>query len=151
MNNSISLKAKIQNDMKEAMRAHDKSRLAVIRFLLAAIKQREIDERITLNDTQIITVIEKQIKQRRDSIAQYEAANRTELAEKEKFELGVLQTYMPEPLSEDDLDKLIKTTITEMQATSMRDMGKVMGSLKTKIEGRADMGLVGAKIKQLLQ
>lgn len=151
MNNSISLKAKIQNDMKEAMRARDKSRLAVIRFLLAAIKQREIDERITLNDAQIITVIEKQIKQRRDSIAQYEAANRTELAEKEKFELGILQTYMPEPLSEDDLDKLIQTTITETQATSMRDMSKVMGNLKTKIEGRADMGLVSAKIKQLLQ
>lgn len=151
MDNSSALKERIQNDMKDAMRSHDKEKLAVIRFLLAAIKQREIDEKIILDDAQVITVIEKQIKQRRDSVEQYKSAGRDELVKKESFEIEILQVYMPESLSETELDELIQAAITETNAATMRDMGKVMGLLKAKIAGRADMSLVSTKIKKLLQ
>lgn len=151
MNESIKLKNQIQNDMKDAMRARDKQKLEVIRFLLAAIKQREIDERIVLDDTQVVAAIEKQIKQFKDALTQYKAAGRDDLVQKEAFALEILQTYMPEQLSDQELEDIIKKMITETKATSIRDMGKVMGALKAKIQGQADMGKVSAKVKELLQ
>ena len=151
MNDSVKLKNRIQNDMKDAMRARDKQKLEVIRFLLAAIKQREIDERIVLDDAQVIAVIEKQIKQLKDALTQYKAAGRDDLAQKEAFALEILQMYMPEQLSDQKLEDIIKKIIAETGATSIRDMGKVMGALKAKIQGRADMGKVSGKVKELLQ
>lgn len=150
MINSSNLKNRIQDDMKTAMRAREQQRLDVIRFLLAAIKQREIDEKITLNDTQILSVIEKQIKQLKDAITQYKEAGRDELVQKESFALELLQTYMPAQLSDVELETIIKTTITETGATSIREMGKVMSALKIKIQGQADMSKVSAKVKKLL-
>ena len=150
MSNAPNLKNRIQDDMKAAMRAREQQRLDVIRFLLAAIKQREIDEKITLDDTQVVTVIEKQIKQLKDSITQYKQAGRDELAQKESFALELLKTYMPTQLSDAELENIIKTAITETNATSIRDMGKVMGILKAKIQGQADMGKVSSKVKELL-
>jgi uncharacterized protein YqeY len=151
MSDLANLKNRIQNDMKDAMRARDKQKLEVIRFLLAAIKQREIDERITLDDTQVTAVIEKQIKQLKDAITQYKAACRDDLVQKETFALNTLQEYMPEQLSDQELENIIKKIIAETKASSIRDMGKVMGALKAKIAGRADMGKVSAKVKELLQ
>lgn len=151
MSNPSNLKNRIQDDMKAAMRAREQQRLDAIRFLLAAIKQREIDDRIALDDAQILTVIEKQIKQLKDAITQYKEAGRDELAQKEAFALELLQTYMPTQLSNGELETIIKTTITETGATSIRDMGKVMGALKTKIQGQADMGKVSSKVKELLE
>jgi len=151
MSNVSTLKNRIQDEMKAAMRARNQQRLDVIRFLLAAIKQREIDEKIVLNNAQVTAVIEKQKKQLKDAINQFKEAGRDELVAKESFALKLLQTYMPEPLTDTELEALIKTIITETGASSIRDMGKVMGSLKTKIQGRADMSKVIAKVKQLLQ
>ncbi|WP_127478372.1 GatB/YqeY domain-containing protein [Sulfurivermis fontis] len=142
-----SLKQRIDADMKEAMRAKDKERLGTIRLILAAIKQREVDERITLDDTQVLTVLEKMVKQRRDSISQFEAAGRTDLAGKEKAELDLIQTYMPAQLSEAEIDAIIEQTIAATGATSAKDMGKVMGPLKAQLQGRADMGAVSARLK----
>jgi len=150
MNNSSSLKKRIQDDMKSAMRAREQQRLDVIRFLLAAIKQREIDEKIILNDIQVITVIEKQIKQLKDAIAQYMNAGRDKLVAKESFALELLQTYMPKQLTDTELEAVIQTAMTETGATSLRDMGKVMEILKIKIQGQADMKKVSAKVKKLL-
>ncbi|MGD9108756.1 MAG: GatB/YqeY domain-containing protein [Gammaproteobacteria bacterium] len=150
MSNPSNLKNRIQDDMKAAMRAREQQRLDVIRFLLAAIKQREIDEKITLDDTQILSVIEKQIKQLKDAITQYKEAGRNELVQKESFALELLQTYMPAQLSDAELEIIIKTTITETGAASIRDMGKVMGVLKAKIQGQADMGKVSSLVKKLL-
>ena len=144
------LKQRIQDDMKAAMKGGDKPRLGVIRLLLAAIKQREVDERIELNDEQILAVLDKMVKQRRDSITQYEQAGRTELAEQEAFEIGVLQDYLPEALSEGEITTMIQEAIQATGAESMKDMGKVMGQLKSKMQGRADMGAVSAMIKQQL-
>lgn len=144
------LKQRIQDDMKSAMKGGDKARLGVIRLLLAAIKQREVDERIELGDEQILAVLDKMVKQRRDSISQYEQAGRAELAEQEAFEISVLQDYLPAALSEAEIDALIGEAIQATGAESLRDMGKVMGQLKPKMQGRADMGAVSALIKQRL-
>jgi len=144
------LRLSIPDDMKAAMKSGDKRKLGVIRLLLAAIKQREVDERIELDDTQILAVLDKMVKQRRDSIAQYEQAGRDELAEQEQFEIGILQEYLPAALSKDEISDLIKQAIADANAESMRDMGKVMGQLKPKLQGRADMGAVSAMVKQLL-
>jgi uncharacterized protein YqeY len=146
----VDLKARIQDDMKSAMRAGDKERLATIRLILAAIKQREVDERIQLDDAQVLAVLEKMVKQRRESIAQFEAGGRADLVAKESAELAVLAAYMPEPLSEPELDRLIAATIAETGAASIKDMGKVMSALKPKVQGRADMGALGARVKARL-
>jgi len=144
------LKQRIQDDVKTAMKAKDKPRLATLRLITAAIKQREVDERIELDDTQVLGIMEKMIKQRRDSISQYEKAGRTELAEQELSEIKIIQDYMPAGLSEDEILTMINETIEATGATGMRDMGKVMGQLKPKMQGRADMGQVSALIKQKL-
>ena len=144
------LSQRIREDMKTAMKAGDKRRLGVIRLILAAIKQREVDERIALNDSQILAVLDKMVKQRRDSIEQFEKAGRNELAEQESFEIKVLQAYMPEALGEEEIDAMIAEAIAGTGAASLRDMGKVMGQLKPKIQGRADMGAVSAMVKQRL-
>jgi uncharacterized protein YqeY len=144
------LTARINDDVKAAMKAKDKPRLGVLRLITAAIKQREVDEQITLNDEQVLAVLEKMIKQRKDSITQYEKAGRDELAQQEAFEIGIIQDYMPEQLSDDEIDALISEAISSSGAESMKDMGKVMGLLKPKLAGRADMGAVSAKIKAKL-
>lgn len=136
--------------MKAAMKGGDKRKLGVIRLLMAAIKQREVDERIELDDAQILAVLDKMVKQRRDSIAQYEQAGRTELAEQEAFEIGILQEYLPQALSDDEISTMITEAIASTGAESMRDMGKVMGILKPKMQGRADMGAVSGLIKKQL-
>lgn len=146
----MSLKQRLTDDMKAAMKGGDKERLAVIRLVNAAIKQREVDERIQLDDTQVLSVLEKMIKQRRDSVRQYEAANREDLAAIERFEISVIQDYMPQALSEVEIDALIEAAIAETGAASGRDMGKVVGALKPKVAGRADMGAVSARIKARL-
>ena len=146
----MSLKDQITEDMKTAMRAKDTARLGAIRLLLAAIKQREVDERIELDDTQIIAVIDKMLKQRRDSITQFEAAGRQELADIEKFEIGILQAYMPQAASAGEIDSLIIQAITSTGATGIKDMGKVMAILKTQLAGRADMAQVSTHIKAKL-
>jgi uncharacterized protein YqeY len=146
----MSLKDTLQQDMKAAMRAADKRRLGVIRLINAAIKQREVDERVELDDTQVIAVLDKMAKQRRESIDQYEKAGRTDLVEQEDFELEILKTYLPEQLSDADIDAMIDAAITATGAGSMKDMGKVMGQLKDKLAGRADMGAVSGKIKARL-
>jgi len=145
-----SLSARINDDVKAAMKAKDKARLGVLRLITAAIKQREVDERITLNDEQVLAVLEKMIKQRKDSIIQYEKAGRDELAQQEAFEIGIIQDYMPEQLSDDEIDALISEAISSSGAESMKDMGKVMGLLKPKLAGRADMGKVSQIIKKQL-
>ena len=144
------LSQRIRDDMKTAMKAGDKRRLGVIRLILAAIKQREVDERIELDDSQTLAVLDKMVKQRRDSIEQFEKAGRNELAEQESFEIKVLQAYMPEALGEEEIDAMIAEAIAGTGAASLRDMGKVMGQLKPKIQGRADMGAVSALVKQRL-
>ncbi|MHB1174266.1 MAG: GatB/YqeY domain-containing protein [Sulfuriferula sp.] len=146
----MSLKAQITEDMKTAMRAKDTARLGAIRLLLAAIKQREVDERIELDDTQIIAVIDKMLKQRRDSITQFEAAGRQELADIEKSEIDILQAYMPQAASAGEIDSLIIQAITSTGATGIKDMGKVMAILKTQLAGRADMAQVSTHIKAKL-
>lgn len=145
-----SLKQRIDSDMKDAMRAKDKDRLGTVRLILAAIKQREVDERITLDDTQVLAVLEKMVKQRRDSISQFEAAGRTDLADKEKTELDLIQGYMPAQLSAAEIDAIIEQTIAATGAASAKDMGKVMGPLKAQLQGRADMGAVSARLKARL-
>jgi uncharacterized protein YqeY len=144
------LKSRIQDDVKAAMKAKDKERLVTLRLITAAIKQREVDGREELNEEQVLAVLEKMIKQRRDSITQYESAGRQELAEKERSEIAIIEAYMPEGLSEEEIATLIEQAIGETGAESMRDMGKVMGLLKPKMQGRADMGKVSGLIKQKL-
>ena len=146
----MTLKERITEDMKTAMRSGEKERLGVIRMLQAAIKQREVDERIVLDDTQVITVLEKMLKQRRESIAQYEAGNRADLVAKETAEMAVLQPYLPAQLSDAELDGLVAAAIAQTGATTVKDMGKVMGIVKAQAAGRADMGAVGARIKAKL-
>ncbi|WP_455201945.1 GatB/YqeY domain-containing protein [Kaarinaea lacus] len=141
------LKQRISDDMKAAMRAKEKERLGVIRLILAAIKQVEVDERIELDDAKVLAVLDKMLKQRRDSIEQYNNAGRTELAEKEQMEVGIIQTYMPAALSEAELDAMIQEIVAAVGASSMQDMGKVMAQLKPKVQGRADMGQVSQKVK----
>ncbi len=132
------------------MRAKDKERLGVIRLILAAIKQQEVDTRTDLDDAAVLVVLDKMLKQRRDSISQYTAAGRDDLAQKEQFEVGVVQQYMPEALSEAELEQLIKDAITASGAQSMKDMGKIMNELRPKVQGRADMAQVSQKVKSLL-
>ena len=146
----MSLKERITQDMKDAMRSGQKERLGVIRMLQAAIKQREVDERITLDDAQVLAVIEKMIKQRKEAIAQFEEGGRADLAEKESVEAKQLQAYLPEQLSTAELESLIAAAIAETGAASVKDMGKVMGLVKTRAAGRADMGAVSALIKAKL-
>lgn len=144
------IKQQLTADMKQAMRDKDKPRLGVVRLALAAIKQREVDERIELDDTQVLAVIDKMVKQRRDSVRQFEDAARQDLADQESFEITVLQAYLPEALSDSELDRLIDEAVTASGATSMKEMGKAMGLLKPKVQGRADMGAVSAKLKARL-
>jgi uncharacterized protein YqeY len=146
----VSLKSRITEDMKAAMRARDSARLSAIRLLQAAIKQREVDERIDLSDLQVVEVIERMLKQRRDSITQYEAANRMDLADVEKFESRLLQNYLPEPLTEAEILALLDAAIAETAAVGIKDMGKVMAAVKPQVVGRADMGKVSTQIKARL-
>ena len=146
----MTLKERITEDMKAAMRASEKERLLTIRMVQAAIKQREVDERVVLDDAQVIAVIEKMVKQRRESIAAFEQGGRADLAEKEKTEIAQLQAYLPAQLSAAEIDALIKEAIASTGALSVKDMGKVMGAVKAKAAGRADMGAVSASIKAAL-
>jgi uncharacterized protein len=146
----MTLKERITEDMKSAMRSQDKDRLAAIRMILAGIKQREVDERITLDDAQVLAVLEKMIKQRREAIAQFQTGGRQDLVDKESAEVTLLQGYMPAQLSDPELDALIAEAIKSTGASSMKDMGKVMALVKGKAQGRADMGTVSARIKEKL-
>lgn len=146
----MGLKERIQEDMKAAMRSGAKDRLATIRLILAAVKQREVDERIALDDAQVIAVLEKMARQRRESITQFEAGGRADLVAKESAELELVTAYLPAPLSETELDALIREAIAQTGAASVKDMGKVMGVIKSRAQGRADMSLVGARIKARL-
>ena len=143
----MALKERITEDMKSAMRSGEKERLATIRLITAAIKQREVDERITLDDVQVLSVIEKMVKQRKESIAQFEQGGRADLVAKEQAEMAQLQAYLPAQLSEAELDALIKDAIAATGAATIKDMGKVMGVVKSKAAGRADMSAVSARIK----
>jgi uncharacterized protein YqeY len=144
------LKERITEDMKAAMRASEKERLSTIRMLQAAIKQREVDERVTMDDAQVLGIIEKMIKQRKESIVQFEQGGRPDLADKEKSEIAQLQDYLPAQLSEAEVDAIIREAIATTGAASVKDMGKVMGIVKGKAAGRADMGAVSARIKATL-
>jgi uncharacterized protein YqeY len=146
----MSLKARLTEDMKQALKAGDKSRLSVVRMALAAIKQREVDDRVELDDGEIVGVIEKMIKQRRESASQYRSGNREDLAKKEEGEVEVLSNYLPEPLSDAEIEALIGQAIEVSGAQTLRDMGKVMGQIKVKAQGRVDMGQVGERVKALL-
>ena len=146
----MSLKARITEDMKTAMRAKDSARLGAIRLLQAAIKQREVDERITLDDMQVVEAIEKMLKQRRDSISQYEAANRNDLADVEKYEVSVLQGYLPQALTEAEVGAIVEQAVSDTGAAGIKDMGKVMAAVKPLVIGRADMAKISGLIKARL-
>jgi hypothetical protein len=147
---SETLKERLQEDMKAALRAKEKQRLGTIRLIHAAIKQREIDERVSLDDTQVVVVLDKMLKQRRDSFTQYEQAGRQDLADQEAFEIAVIQAYLPQPLTEEELTVMLKQALADSQASSIKDLGKVMGLLKPQLQGRADMRKVSEQVKQLL-
>jgi uncharacterized protein YqeY len=146
----MSLKERITEDMKSAMRSGDKERLATIRLILAAIKQKEVDERIAVDDAQTLTIIEKMVKQRKESIVQFEAGGRADLVAKENSELAVLSAYQPEQLSDAEIDQLITTAIADTGAASMKDMGKVVAQVKAAAAGRADMAMVSGRVKAKL-
>lgn len=146
----MSLKDRINDDMKTAMRAKDAPRLLTIRGLLAACKQREVDERIVLDDAAVVGIIDKLVKQRKDSITQFTAGNRPDLVEKESAELAVLEAYLPQRLSAEDIAAAVAAIVAELGASGPGDMGKVMGAVKTRLAGQADMGLVSAAVKQAL-
>jgi uncharacterized protein len=146
----MAIKDRVQQDMKDAMRARDKPRLATIRMILAAVKQREVDERIELDDTQVITVLDRMVRQRRESIAQFEQADRDDLVAQENSEIEIITAYLPAPLSESEINSLVDAAMASTGAASIRDMGKVMAELKPKLAGRADMGAVSALIKSRL-
>lgn len=146
----MSLKHQIQEAVKDAMRAREKERLSVLRLITAAIKQREVDERIELDDEQVLAVLDKMVKQRRESLEQYEKAAREDLVAQERFELQILKEFLPEPLNEIELAELIKAAITESGASSIRDMGSVMNALRPKVQGRADMKVVSQAVKNQL-
>jgi len=141
---------RIKDDMKQAMRDRAKDRLTTIRLILAAVKQQEVDRRVILEEAEILAILDKMVKQRRDSIEQFDKAGRDDLSSKEKLEIEVIQAYLPQPLSEQEISELITEAITSTKAESMRDMGKVMGILKPKMQGRADMGKVSGLIKSQL-
>lgn len=144
------LKAKISDEMKAAMRAKDKERLAVIRLMLAAIQQKEVDDRVELDDAAVLAVLDKMVKQRRESISQYDKAGRDELSAKEQAEIVIIQDYLPAQMDDAEIEAMIAEAITSTGASEMKDMGKVMGILKPKLQGRADMGAVSGKIKAQL-
>jgi uncharacterized protein YqeY len=146
----MSLKERITEAMKSALRAGDKPRLGVLRLILAAIKQCEVDERIVLDDAQVLAVLEKMLKQRRDSLAQFQAAQRADLAAQEQYEITELETWLPAPLGDAELDALIAATIATTGASGARDMGKVMAALKPQVAGRADMAALSARVKARL-
>jgi uncharacterized protein YqeY len=146
----MTLKTRITDDMKAAMRAKDAARLSAVRLLLAAIKQKEVDERIALDDAQVVAIVERLLKQRRESIGQYETAGREDLAAVERFEAEVLTAYLPAQLGDAEVDAAIAAAITETGAAGQKDMGRVMGVLKARLAGRADMGAVSARVKSRL-
>ena len=146
----MSLKERITDDMKAAMRSGEKARLGVIRMITSAIKQREVDERISLDDVQVLAVLDKMVKQRKESVEQFRAGNRQDLVDKEMAEIAVLQAYLPAAISDAEIDALVGEAIAATGASSIKDMGKVMGLIKPKVQGRADMAAVGAKIKAKL-
>jgi uncharacterized protein len=146
----VSAKTRLKDDMKQAMRSGDKARLGTIRMALAAIQQREVDERIELDDTAVLAVIEKMIKQRRESVEQYRAGGREDLASREAAEIELLSSYLPEPLGEAELAELIDAAIAATGATSMKDMGRVIAQLRAEAQGRADMAVVSARVKARL-
>lgn len=146
----MSLKERITEDMKTAMRAGEKERLGTVRMILAGIKQREVDERISLDDTQVLAVLDKMVKQRKEAITQFASGGRADLVAKEQAEIALLQKYLPAQLSSAEIDALISKAIASTGASSLKDMGKVMGALKGELAGRADMGAVSALIKQKL-
>jgi uncharacterized protein len=146
----MTLRLQINEDMKNALRARESERLGAIRLLLAAVRQREIDERVELDDAGVIAVVEKMLKQRRDSIAQFGAAGRDDLVSKERFEMSVLEGYMPQPLSPVEIDAILQEVLQTSQATSVKDMGKVMALLKPRLAGRADMAKVSVLLKGML-
>ena len=146
----MSLKDQITADMKSAMKAGDKDRLKVVRLAMAAIKQVEVDKRVELDDAGVLSVLEKMVKQRRDSVEQYTKGGRSDLADIETAEIAVLETYLPEQLDEAQIDAIVDEVISDTGAESIRDMGKVMGAIKGRIAGQADMGVVGGKVKARL-
>ena len=146
----MSLQEQLKSELKTAMLAKDKARVGTIRLLMAEIKQKEVDTRTVLNDEEIIAVLTKMVKQRKDSISQFEAAGRQDLVDVESAEIVVLQAFLPQPLSEAEIDTLIDSTVTQLAASGMQDMGKVMNALRPQLQGRADMGAVSAKIKARL-
>jgi|TARA_B110000971_G_C19848405_1_gene425905 uncharacterized protein YqeY len=146
----MSLKVKINEDMKSAMRSKDSARLGAIRLLQSAIKQKEVDERIDISDADVLTIIEKMLKQRRDSIGAFKKADRQDLVEKEEFEVSVLMQYMPEPLGEAEIQSIINQAIKNLSASSMKDMGAVMSAVKPELSGKANMADVSQKIKSKL-
>jgi uncharacterized protein YqeY len=146
----MTLKERINEDMKAAMRAKDAARLSAVRLLLAAMKQKEVDERVELGDADVLGIIEKMVKQRRESIAQYEKAARQDLADQEKFEIGVLQAYLPQQLAEAEIAQAVAAAVAESGASGVKDMGKVMALLKPRLAGRADMGKVSGLVKAKL-
>lgn len=146
----MSLKTRILDDVKAAMRAQDRRRLGALRLVTAAIKQREVDERIELDDAQVVAVLRKMIKQRQDSLGQYQAAGRSDLAEQEAFEIALIEAYLPQALGAQELDQIISRAVEETAASSARDMGKVMARVKEAAQGRADMGVVSARVKEYL-
>jgi uncharacterized protein len=146
----MTLKERIQDDMKTAMRAGEKERLGTIRMILAGIKQREVDERIQLDDAQVMSVLEKMIKSRKESLVHFESGGRADLVAKETAEITLIQSYLPAQLSDSEIDALIAEAITATGATSVKDMGKAMGLIKSKAQGQADMAVVGAKLKSKL-
>lgn len=144
------IKERILEDMKSAMRSGEKEKLAAIRLIMAAMKQKEVDDRITLTDEHVLAILNKMIKQRRDSITQFEAGNRPDLAQKEAAEICIIQIYLPAQMSEAEIEQAVATAIQESGASSAKDMGKVMGMLKSKLQGKADMTMVSAKVKDKL-
>jgi len=146
----MSLKDQITDDMKNAMRAKDTQKLGTIRLLQAAIKQREVDERITLDDAQVVAIVDKLIKQRKDSVSAYTSAGRQDLADQETMEMGILEAYLPQRMSPEEITAAVKALVTEVGAQGAADMGKVMGAAKAKFTGKADMGLVSAAVKAAL-
>ena len=146
----MSLKERITEDMKTAMRAGEKERLGTVRMILAAIKQREVDERVSLDDAQVLVVLDKMVKQRKESVAQFATGGRADLVAKEQAEIALLQQYLPAQLSAAEIESLIGKAIASTGASSLKDMGKVMGALKSELAGRADMSAVSARIKQML-
>ncbi len=146
----MSLKAQISEDMKTAMRAKDSVRLGTIRLLMAAMKQKEVDERVELDDTAVIAIVDKLIKQRKDSVAAYQSASRQDLADVELAEMKVLEVYLPQRLSAEEITAAVQTIVAQVGATGPGDMGKVMGAVKTQLAGKADMGLVSAAVKKAL-